>query len=96
MTQKTEKNSCICFREKDQNAQTYMQNLIIKMQDIDLEFCFVYIRRKPSEKDIDILKKRSMKSALIMGDLNLDIDILSDKKKLHKLCNENLYIALKE
>ena len=82
--------SCFRIKEKmiDGLMETYIQGIIIKLTEYQINVAFVYIRRKPKKEDILILKEKCEGCIMILGDLNLNPANVSEKKSLELLCGK--------
>ena len=80
----------------DNDATLLYQGLTMNLTKHYRRIVFLYIRKTPSRKETNDIKKRLSKFDCIIGDLNLNPAIKDQKEKLKMICGENKYLALEE
>ena len=84
------------YRNDGESGALLYQGIILDIKVIYKKIACLYIRQTPNQIETEELAGRFKNHDCIIGDLNLNPAVHSDKSKLLKLCEGGKFLALKE
>ena len=68
-------------------SMNHMQMISLKVAQMFISVSFIYVRKTPDIEDIKRIKKYSYETEVLMGDLNINMNISEQKKLMTMLCD---------